>query len=314
MPSEFTDNLRLTEQGIGENDNTWGAIANSQYDLIEDAITGVLTLGVNTGVDITLSTANGAIDEARNAVLRLVGTPIADINIIVPSVQKTYHVDASGLAGTFTVSITPTGGGDSVSFGATETGVVYCDAVNVNEIIKTTPDPFLTNMIMLWAGSIATIPDGWVLCDGTNNAPDLRDRFVVGATQDDNGVANTNITGSLTLSGGSTAASTTGSAGAHDHGGATLEHALVLNEIPSHTHDFFAGFNNGFGSPAVLNSAVVHDLNGTYRSTTASGTDIIDASGGDDGHAHDITSDGNHTHSVTPQLPPYYALAYIMKT
>ena len=35
--------------------------------------------------------------------------------------------------------------------------------------------------IVLWSGTIATIPNGWVLCDGTNGTPDLRNRFVVGA-------------------------------------------------------------------------------------------------------------------------------------
>jgi hypothetical protein len=36
-------------------------------------------------------------------------------------------------------------------------------------------------MICLWSGSIATIPTGWHLCDGTNGTPDLRNRFIVAA-------------------------------------------------------------------------------------------------------------------------------------
>lgn len=35
--------------------------------------------------------------------------------------------------------------------------------------------------IIMWSGSIVSIPTGWVICDGTNGTPDLRDRFVVGA-------------------------------------------------------------------------------------------------------------------------------------
>jgi len=34
---------------------------------------------------------------------------------------------------------------------------------------------------MLWSGSIATIPTGYVLCDGDNGTPDLTDRFIFGA-------------------------------------------------------------------------------------------------------------------------------------
>jgi hypothetical protein len=43
------------------------------------------------------------------------------------------------------------------------------------------PTAFLTGMIILWSGSIASIPSGFALCDGTSGTPDLRDRFIVGA-------------------------------------------------------------------------------------------------------------------------------------
>jgi len=39
----------------------------------------------------------------------------------------------------------------------------------------------MNNIICLWAGSIVDIPAGWVLCDGNNSTPDLRDRFILGA-------------------------------------------------------------------------------------------------------------------------------------
>ena len=37
-------------------------------------------------------------------------------------------------------------------------------------------DRFVTGMILLWSGSIASIPSGWSLCNGSNGTPDLRDR------------------------------------------------------------------------------------------------------------------------------------------
>lgn len=39
----------------------------------------------------------------------------------------------------------------------------------------------MPGMIMLWYGSVETIPSGWHLCDGTMGTPDLRDKFVPGA-------------------------------------------------------------------------------------------------------------------------------------
>lgn len=43
------------------------------------------------------------------------------------------------------------------------------------------PTTFKYGMIILWYGSVVAIPSGWHLCDGTENTPDLRDKFVIGA-------------------------------------------------------------------------------------------------------------------------------------
>ena len=40
---------------------------------------------------------------------------------------------------------------------------------------------FVSGMIIAWSGSVANIPTGFVLCNGSNNTPDLRDRFIIGA-------------------------------------------------------------------------------------------------------------------------------------
>ena len=40
---------------------------------------------------------------------------------------------------------------------------------------------FVSGMIIAWSGATNAIPTGFVLCDGNNNTPDLRDRFIIGA-------------------------------------------------------------------------------------------------------------------------------------
>lgn len=57
--------------------------------------------------------------------------------------------------------------------------------------------------IIMWSGTIATIPTGWYLCNGSNGTPDLRNRFVVCADADSGGAAKSTISGSATQSGGS---------------------------------------------------------------------------------------------------------------
>lgn len=51
-----------------------------------------------------------------------------------------------------------------------------------SELIPFVLPNVLPGMIIVWSGSIATIPGGFALCDGNNGTPDLRDRFLLGAS------------------------------------------------------------------------------------------------------------------------------------
>ncbi len=118
--------------------------------------------------------------------------------------------------------------------------------------------------ILAWSGSIATIPAGWALCDGNNGTQDLRDKFIVGASQDDGGVAKSEVDGTLKQTGGSL----------------------------GHTHPYF-----GYGHYHVLQAGTdIPDFAGTG----AYSTDTSDEP--DDG----VTDN-------TDNVPPFYALAFIMK-
>jgi len=65
----------------------------------------------------------------------------------------------------------------------------------------------------MWSGTIATIPSGWALCNGSNGTPDLRNHFVICADADSSGVAMTSYTGSATQTGGSLHHTHTGKTG-----------------------------------------------------------------------------------------------------
>ena len=126
--------------------------------------------------------------------------------------------------------------------------------------------------IILWSGTIADIPTSWALCNGGNGTPDLRDKFIIGAHSDGGGSAKTNVTGSLTQSGGS-------------------KDAVVV----THTHasaDSSSGSNAG--SP---------------------GTNFWASTG--DSHfqgAKNINAPTDGVAGTDKNLPPYYSLAYIMRT
>lgn len=117
--------------------------------------------------------------------------------------------------------------------------------------------------IIMWSGTIATIPTpDWQLCDGTANAPgpDLRDKFVVGAKQDDLGVAKSNILGSLSQTGGVTGHSHSAHAqlshagfSINDHTG--LTHGLSIGNHPDLTH-VAIGTHPAFSLPSLSHANV----------------------------------------------------------
>lgn len=149
------------------------------------------------------------------------------------------------------------------------------------------PSTVPSGIICMWSGTIATIPSGWNLCDGNNSTPDLRDRFIVGAKQDDSGVAKTNVTGSLTQSGD-------GSIPSHTHGSS----GLSTNSTGAHSHK--SGVSSGSpgttapGAGATLSSAI-------YTST-------------DGNHSHTISGSIDSYGTGSTNIAVYYALAFIMKS
>lgn len=162
-------------------------------------------------------------------------------------------------------------------------------------------------VILMWSGTSA--PTGWALCDGTNGTPDLRNRFIVGAGP---GYA-------LNSTGGATATTvSTQAAGSHNHGGSTQSHALSVDQLPSHNHVFPGDdqieWANGIGGWTSRRVATF-GYDAVSRGSWGGGVWLTSDTGGNNGHAHSINSDGNHTHAIPPitTVPPYYALAYIMK-
>jgi microcystin-dependent protein len=146
--------------------------------------------------------------------------------------------------------------------------------------------------ILLWSGSIASIPANWSLCNGTNGTPNLTNRFVIGA-----GAAYAvNGTGGSATASGATDATTLTEA-------QMPAHAHVLTD-PGHFHTFprltGAGYNTG---TAYAAGGFLQDNASTTTKTTGIS---IAATGGGTGHSHTISS--------VSTIPPYYALAYIMRT
>lgn len=166
---------------------------------------------------------------------------------------------------------------------------------------------FPSGGIIMWSGSIATIPSGWVLCNGSNGTPDLRDRFVVGAGTTYSPAATGGSKDAVVVSHSHTASSSVSDPG-HAHGVYDPGHA----HGPNGTAFVLTGGNvefGGFGGGGDFGESGVSRNPGTAGAGTGIG--IYGA-----GTGISVSTSVNSTGSsaTNANLPPYYALAYIMKS
>ena len=138
--------------------------------------------------------------------------------------------------------------------------------------------------IIMWSGTIASLSSSapnFKLCDGNNGTPDLRNRFIIGANADNSGNATTNIeTGTYS-----------GSNIPKQSGG--FKNAILI----SHTHTQTGGGTADDGGSNVPGST----SGGTQSNISTTGVNVNNAAS--------TTQTG-----CDANLPPYFALAYIMMT
>ena len=238
------------------------------------------------------------------------------------------------------------------SAGAVDEAALGTDAVTTTKIkdksvtaskLADSINFFPSGGIVLWSGVVSNIPSGWVLCDGQNSTPDLRGKFIIGA----GGSYNPSATGgaeTVTLttaqlpshshntgSAGSHGHTTSTSGGSHSHSGSTSGaggHNHGVND-PGHKHRW--GVDDNIGAVGPNNPDANPGSN--YRDTTNDRTGIningvgdhahnFNTSSASADHSHNVGSNGSHTHTggatgsggSHDNMPPYYALCYIMKT
>jgi hypothetical protein len=127
MASTYSSSLKLTLIGDGEQAGTWGSTTNNNWNLIEEAVTGVNSISLTGITTYTLTNYNGTTDEARNQVLLFTGTPSSTVTITAPLQNKFYIIqNQTGQ----TVTMSASGGSVSTSIPAGVTAQVYCDAAN----------------------------------------------------------------------------------------------------------------------------------------------------------------------------------------
>lgn len=261
MASTYDSLLRLELQATGENINTWGEKTNNNLELLANSIAGAASISIAGSGDYTLTTSNGAADQARQAFITLTGLLTGNRTVIVPSSSKVYFI-RNNTTGAYTVTLKTSAGTGALvpqgyvlaiacdgtdcfdasevarvaKAGDTMTGPLVLPG-NPTLALQAAPKQYVDAVIpsgtaMLFVQTAA--PTGWTK-SVTHNNKALR---VVSGTAGSGGtVAFTTAFASKTPSG--TVAGTVGGT------------ILTINQIPSHSHALTGGsdfHNNGAGN------------------------------------------------------------------
>ena len=144
MPSSFTPSLRLTLPVTGENPGTWGDLVNNGItSLVDSSVAGYAAVTM-TDANYTLTTANGAADEARRMMLNISGTLSEARNVICPTASKLYFIK-NATTGGFAITL-KTAAGSGVSVPNGRSMVLMCDGVNVREAVDYSTNVNTTNI------------------------------------------------------------------------------------------------------------------------------------------------------------------------
>ena len=127
--SSYSTSLNFTLIGNGEQSGTWGDTTNTNWNLTEQAITGVVGISLTSVTTYTLTDLNGVSDEARNSILLFTGSPSGSVTIVAPLVNKTYIVVNNTSKN---IVMTAMGGSVSSTIPPSTTAPCYCDALNVS--------------------------------------------------------------------------------------------------------------------------------------------------------------------------------------
>jgi len=210
--------------------------------------------------------------------------PVGDANKKVKGVEIDNEFNAlansiSTKADTNSPALTGTPSAPTAPAGTNTTQLATTAFVTANSVPS--------GAILLWSGAIVNIPTGFVLCDGTNSTPDLRNSFVVGAGD----------TYAVDATGGSADAVVV----SHGHTATSTSSSSVTDPGHNHSVPNSGSQNNSFDS----GTTVGNDVTGT-SGTATTGISVSTST------TTTITDAG--VSGTNANLPPYYALAYIMKT
>ena len=142
--------------------------------------------------------------------------------------------------------------------------------------------------IIMWSGTDAGVPSNWALCDGSSGTPNLIDRFIVGR-------------GSAY-----SADATGGSANA-----TLVSHSHTTNSTSKTLTGAVTKISEGFNASGTATGVFTKTNDGNNNITESLSNSPVSGFTMDATHTHGTDTQGSA--ATNANLPPYYAIAYIMR-
>ena len=139
MASTFSTDLALELVATGEKAGLWGAITNTNLQVLQQSTSGVVDVSMTSSSDKTLSLSDGATSDGKNIYLKLTGTMTGNVNLIIPAsttggtATRVYIVqDATDrtTANKYTLSIKTAGSSNPIPVPVGATMLIHSDGTD----------------------------------------------------------------------------------------------------------------------------------------------------------------------------------------
>ena len=127
MATSYSSSLKLSLMANGENSGTWGTVTNTNWSMIEQSVSGTVTITM-ANANYTLSNPNGTTGEAHAAVLYVGGSNSGVYQVIAPLAQKIYMV-SNQTSGGYAITVGASSG-TVATVPSGSTTLVFCDGTN----------------------------------------------------------------------------------------------------------------------------------------------------------------------------------------
>jgi hypothetical protein len=180
MASTYTANTGIEKIGSGEQAGSWGTTTNTNFDIIDDALNGVITITISGNT--TLTSSDGTLSNGHHKVLLLGGTPSGAFNLTIDpnDQQKWYFINnATGQVATV---LQGGGSGTTVTINNGTSAIVYADGSGSNANVGTISTDVIGDTSPQLGGNLDT--NGKNINFGDSASAGSDDTLQFGASQD----------------------------------------------------------------------------------------------------------------------------------